>query len=375
MKPRLIRYGLLMIAWAAIPSVLRADTVKLKDGTELEGEIVAESETNLSIYLEFSRGTITQTRPINKDDVAEIIRWTPEQKAHWLAQRDYQNLQKYQLNQNTSYAPEYYDKIITDVFDKFLTQHPDSPFAANVTERRAEWMAERDLVAAGNIKSRGRWSPAAETAPLVEREHGRQLLERGRLLISQGKFESAVQWLQPIFSMSRQSELISQAKPLLVSAHQHAMASLNHQRQQLENDVASARQRVDQADQALNQVQAVLNEAQSSPSLGGDQRPIIQAQAAVSKAGNDLNFAQNQLEQLQSQLAAVTQKLAGLKSPRLVETVAAAARDSQPAASASSNTGSPDVLVGMFNWVKDHWRWLVFAGLAILFLISRLAKG
>jgi hypothetical protein len=58
-----------------------------------------------------------------------------------------------------------------------------------------------------------------------------------------------------------------------------------------------------------------------------------------------------------------------------VETVAAAARDSQPAASASSNTGSPDVLVGMFNWVKDHWRWLVFAGLAILFLISRLAKG
>src|ERR1035437_5837360 len=146
MKSRLIRYGLLMIAWAAIPSVLCADTVKLKDGTELEGEIVAESETNLSIYLEFSRGTITQTRPINKDDVAEIIRWTPEQKAHWLAQRDYQNLQKYQLNQNTSYAPEYYDKIITDVFDKFLTKHPDSPFAANVTERRAEWMAERDLV-------------------------------------------------------------------------------------------------------------------------------------------------------------------------------------------------------------------------------------
>jgi hypothetical protein len=192
---------------------------------------VAESKTNVSIYLEFSHGTITQTRPINKDAVADIIRWTPEQKAQWLAQRDYQSLQRYQLNPNTSYALEYYDKIIHDVFDKFLTQHTDSPSAENVTEHRAEWMAERDLVAAGNIKFRGRWSPAAETAPLVERAHGQQLLERGRLLISQGKFESAVQWLQPIFSMSRQSELISQAKPLLVSAHQQAIASLNHQRQ------------------------------------------------------------------------------------------------------------------------------------------------
>jgi hypothetical protein len=369
MKPRLICCGLLMIAWVAIPSVLRADTVKLKDGTELEGEIVAESETNLSIYLEFSHGTITQTRPINKDAVAEIIRWTPEQKAQWLAQRDYQNLQRYQLNPNTSYAPEYYDKIIHDVYDKFLTQHPDSPSATNVAERRAEWMAERDLVAAGNIKLRGRWSPAAETAPLVERAHGQQLLERGRLLISQGKFESAVQWLQPIFSMSRQSELISQAKPLLVSAHQQAIASLNHQRQQLENDIAAAQQQVDQA-------QAASNQAQSSQSSGGNLPSIVRAPAAVSKTGNDLNFALNQLDQLQSQLAVVTEKLTALKSPKLVETVAAYARDSQPATPAPSSTAGPtDLLVGMLTWVKDHWLVLATAGLAILFLMSRLAKG
>jgi hypothetical protein len=75
-------------------------------------------------------------------------------------------------------------------------------------------------------------------------------------------------------------------------------------------------------------------------------------------------------------LAVVTEKLTALKSPKLVETVAAYARDSQPAAPAPSSTAGPtDLLVGMLTWVKDHWLVLATAGLAILFLMSRLAKG
>ena len=94
------RYCLPLIAFVLCAFSLCADTVKQKDGTVLEGEIVAEDESTLSIYLEFSRGTITQTRQINKADIVEVIRLTPQQRIEWREKRDYENLQQFQLSPN-----------------------------------------------------------------------------------------------------------------------------------------------------------------------------------------------------------------------------------------------------------------------------------
>src|SRR5579859_3507909 len=163
----------------------RADTIKLKDGTAVEGSITAENDTTLSIYIERSGGTITQTRVINKADIASVVRWTPEQKAEWQMNHDYISLQRYQLNPTSSYALEYYNQIIDGVFRKFLTQHPNSPHAAGVNARIAEWKAERDLVAAGNVKFHGRWSPAAEVADQLEHERTQQLARQNPSLKSQ----------------------------------------------------------------------------------------------------------------------------------------------------------------------------------------------
>ena len=145
-----------------------ADTLTLKDGTVLDGDIVAEDVSSVSIYLEYAHGTITQTRHVTKADIARIVRSTPEQRAAEHTKRDYQALEKYRLDPNTSYQLDYYDAVIGNVFRKFLAQYPSSIYESNVTDRIALWVAERNLVAAGRMKFHGRWLPAAEGARLAQ---------------------------------------------------------------------------------------------------------------------------------------------------------------------------------------------------------------
>jgi hypothetical protein len=344
----------------------RADTVKLKDGTVLEGDITAEDDTTLSIYLEFSGGTITQTRQINKADIAGVVLSTPEQKAGRQAARDYEKLQKYQLNPKDSYATNYYDQIIKDVFRTFLTEHPNSPHASNVTARIAEWTAERDLVAAGNTKFHGRWSPAAEVAPLIERERGEQLLQQARALIAQRRFEPAIQQLQVVVHMERQTNLVLLAKPLLASAYQPAVSSLEQQWHQLEINISSAQHRVDQARLTLGAAEATLTQATSS----GGSPSIVQAQIAVNRARGELNAAQTYLNYVKGQFDTVSQRLTTLKSQASrteIPTPPSPAPKAQPAPSA---TAAPsDVLASLIAWVKNNWVAMATIGGVILFLV------
>jgi hypothetical protein len=368
---------------------VQADTVKLKDGTVLEGPITAENDTTLSIYIERSGGTITQTREINKTDIAQIIRWTPEQKATWQMNHDYDNLQRYQLNSNASYAVGYYDQIVDGIFRKFLTEHPDSSHVAGVTARIAEWKAERDLVAAGNIKFHGRWAPAAEAATQMEHERGQQLLQQARTLISHGDVEAAIQQLQPVLRMDSQPELVSQARSLLPSAYERAINTLSQEQQQLSTDVATTQQRVDQAHQALTQAEASRKQAMTSGQplgvtehdpatyqpIGAGTQPAYQAQTAIIKARSDLNAAMSHLDYAKSQLETVAHKLTVLRSQAASVTPATTTPQtakSQPAPLPSAN--SPDVLAGLMTWVKKNWIGMTMIVLAIIFLITRFAK-
>jgi len=156
-----------------------ADTVKLKDGTTLEGDITAENDTAVSIYLEFSGGTITQRERSTRRTLPGSSGGRPSRGPSMTMNAC--NVPSVQ----GQFQGRYYDQIINDVFRKFLAQHPNSPFATNVTERLMEWKAERNLVAAGNVKFHGRWSPIEEAAKAIEHEHGQQLLQQAQVSISQ----------------------------------------------------------------------------------------------------------------------------------------------------------------------------------------------
>jgi hypothetical protein len=364
-------YRLILAAWLLAGLCARADTIKLKDGTTVEGEIVAEDNSTVAILLEFAGGTITQTRHVSKTDIAAITRWTPQQKAERETQREYENLQKYQLNPVNSYPAEYYDQVISNVFRVFLAKHPNSPDVSNVAAHIVEWKAERDLVVAGNVKFRGRWSPAGEIAPLVERAWGQQLLQQGRELISQHRYEAAVERLQFVVRLERQPELVSLAMPLLTSAYQSAMNLLDQQQRQLAHDVFLAQERVDQAGQALRAAQALLPRP-----TGGGSPSNAEAQNAVDRARTELNTAQNDLESDKSQLAVVKQKLTTLKSRppvAAISTSAPPATKAQPAPSPAPAppAESPDVLGGLVTWAKKNWVAMLVIVAAILFFISR----
>lgn len=391
------RWCWLLVAFALATVCVHADTVTLKDGTVLEGEIRAEDDATLSIYIEFAGGTITETRQINKTDIANIVRLTPEQRVVWQAKRDYEGIQKYQLNPSFSYPLDYYDQVVRDVFRKFLTNHPDSAYTTNVTARIAQWETERDVVAAGKMKFHGKWLPAAEGARLAERERGQQLLQQSRLLVSQGRLESAIQQLEKVRSLSAQPDLVSQARTLLVSALQQTIASLDRQRQQLETDVASAQQWVNRAQQAVNTAEGAqaktpssgLTTRQPAPlsapyqAMGGDSQFVVQNQTAVNNARGDLAQAQAYLNQTRSQMDDVTQKLGALRTRAstvearwgITETGNAETAKTQPAASPTSTVKSPDVLAGTTSWIRDNWTYMAVGLLVLLFLLSRLVKG
>ena len=213
-------------------------------------------------------------------------------------------------------------------------------------EHVTQWTAERDQVTAGQVKYLGRWMPAAE----ADRQRGRQLLEQGRSLLSQGKFDLAIQKLLPIFYMARQAELVSQAKPLLVSAYQQSFAALDHQQQQLKEDLSSARQHLEQDRQTHS----------------------------------DLRSAQDHLLQLERQFTVVNRRLAVLQSQTLALGIQIpAAGAPAPAAPAQSTNSAPvpsvmadapSVLGDILSWVKTNWPALALAGLVAVYLLSRLTK-
>jgi hypothetical protein len=401
------RRCILLLVFLLAGGFVQADIVKLKDGTELEGDITSEDDATVSIYLEFSGGTITQTRQINKADITEITRWTPEQKAAWQAKRDYENLQKYQLDPNVSYKTGYYDQIINDIFRKYLAQYPSSLYASNVTERITEWQAERAQVAAGKVQYHGQWLPAAEATRLAERDQASQsLLESRSLLSSRKDGEGAVRRLEPIMSMTNEPDLIAEARPLLASAYQLAVETLDQQRHQLEAELSSTQQRVDHASQTLAQKIASLNDARkreqalntsdgsaqgdgSAQAMDGGAQSFVQAQTAVSSNRSELSSAKDRQTQLHDQLTLVTRKLTLLQSQATAMGIQlqtstgsstaspgkAQGQTAVPSPATPTNANSPDVLVSILTWTKNYWMVLPLVVIVAIFLLSRLTKG
>ena len=139
-----------------------ADTIKLKNGTLLDGDITAETPASISIEITFASGHIASTTIVPVSNIVEIVRLNPAQKRAQQLQRDVTQFQSYTLNSNVSYAVEYYDRVLSGVFRKFLQAHPGSPYEAELNDRIKEWQTERDRVATGQIRYNGEWMPRAD---------------------------------------------------------------------------------------------------------------------------------------------------------------------------------------------------------------------
>ena len=151
----------------------------------------AEDDATLSIYLEFAGGTITETRHINKADIAKVVRLTPEQRAAWQAKRDYEGIEKVSVKSERQLSGSTITIGSSATCSTSFSPTTRIPPTRRMSPTRiAQWETERDLVAAGKMKFHGQWLPAAEGARLAEHERGQQLLQQSRWLISQGRLET-----------------------------------------------------------------------------------------------------------------------------------------------------------------------------------------
>ena len=393
---------MICLAWLA-----RADIVKLKDGMVLEGTITEEDAISVTIQAERANGTVTEKRWVLKSDTTEVHHTTPEEKAARAMELAFTTLQKLQLDPANSFQLEYYDRTLTNVFRKFLADYADSPHAKEVTDKIAEWEAERALVASGKVKVRGQWLSAAEVAASAAREAAQQAYLQGLMFLRQRRSAEAVERFEFVIGKSDDATLVQQARQLRIDAYQQWVTALELQRQQLPNEIRRLEQHVTDARNAKAQAEARLNASDPGGGAaaiyrGGDIRARARALgasrdvgagqvtrmgadanraqffAAASRARLELQAAETQLSEARREATATEETLAKIQplaaalgvtiapSKEVVATQVAAAA-ARPAAS----TETPDVLTGIGEFATTYWIYFLAGAVILIWIISR----
>ena len=138
----------LLLALAALAPTTWSDTVKLKSGEVLEGEIVAEAPDSVVIRVAVS-ASISEEKTIPRTDILSIEKPTEAEIA-------YEKLAKLELGKN-SLQLEVYDRVLDQHLKPYLAKYPDSPFKVEVENKISLFEEERDKVAEGALKIDGQW--------------------------------------------------------------------------------------------------------------------------------------------------------------------------------------------------------------------------
>ncbi len=119
-------------------------TIKLKDGSVLEGPVLLEDDRQITIEAQYANGTISRKDQVDKNDIASISHLSAVDRDQRLATIAYHDLGKYQLDPQSSVQLSYYDNAISQGFLPFLQQYPHVMETAIISNRLAEWQAERE---------------------------------------------------------------------------------------------------------------------------------------------------------------------------------------------------------------------------------------
>ena len=178
----LFRAGCLFLVLLGQPLI--ADTLVLKSGGTIEGDITSEDNVYIQIRVANAARTIFDNKSIFRTDVKEIVRSSADQKA-------YQEVVRYRLGAG-SFPVTYYDQTIQKVFQKFLTDYPSSTQAVVVADTITQWKAERDKVASGAIKWGNHWYEGDDVKFVANLIKVDQIIEAAARLIGSAKYEEAV---------------------------------------------------------------------------------------------------------------------------------------------------------------------------------------
>lgn len=125
-----------------------ADTIKLKNGDSLDGTIVAEDATSVTIKTTVV-GKITDNKVVARSEIASIVKKTPEDDAA--------DAVKAMLPTEDFLQPSAYNKLIADGPAKFLAQYPNSKYRAEILAIKKTLEDEQAQTRRSMRKVDGKW--------------------------------------------------------------------------------------------------------------------------------------------------------------------------------------------------------------------------
>jgi hypothetical protein len=140
------------LAWSC-PLTLRADKIHLKSGEVLTGTIT--EETPDLVRIQVLTGTIKDNRSVPRVSIDRIEKTTPEDVA-------YETCVPLKVTPDGLSANAYEERL--KVVGEFLTKYPASKYKADVEAIRDSLAAEKERVAAGELRFRGQWLTPAQQA-------------------------------------------------------------------------------------------------------------------------------------------------------------------------------------------------------------------
>ncbi|HUJ12006.1 MAG TPA: hypothetical protein VL171_18510 [Verrucomicrobiae bacterium] len=163
----------LAILCVFIPCAI-ADTVTLKSGEIVQGDILSETDTDLVIMAVNQSRTISSRRNILKSDIQTVDRESAQQKQ---ARAAYETLEdRLRLDPNREFSKAEYENGI-QALNNYLTTYPDSKVADDARKLLATWKDELAHVEQGDVKFGNRWMTPQDKNSILEKLNEKQRLQ------------------------------------------------------------------------------------------------------------------------------------------------------------------------------------------------------
>ena len=205
---------------------LIADTVTLKSGEKLQGKILSETETEVTMSVQVS-ATIKDERVVKKGDIAKIDKVQPDEEA-WAVIANY-------VPGTESLDRDEYDRIRT-ALGYFTSSFPKSPHAALAQSRLDQFTAEQVRVSIGEVKLSGQWLSKDKVQEERVQIAGKILLSRMKRAAGAGQLSEAMAIFDQMeksfagsLSFPEAVELARRILPSLFAAVEQRQAALKRQ--------------------------------------------------------------------------------------------------------------------------------------------------
>ena len=179
----------LIIAFIFLINNLSADSIKLKNGTVLEGKILEETTDSITIEYKVTK-SINDIKTVKRSDVLEIQKEPEDEKA-------FKKLNGI-LPTDDLLSAEEYDEIINGSLTEFLNTFPASKLKGKVQEVVDELKKEKALIESGSVKLNGNWISPEEATKDNYNHSARIVLARMQTMSKKGNFQEAFNYFEEL---------------------------------------------------------------------------------------------------------------------------------------------------------------------------------